>query len=302
MAASTARIASAPISWGVSEVPEWGHQLAPERVLREMSELGYTATEIGPDGFLPDEPAEKAARLAEFGLTALGSFVPVVLHDADNDPAPRIRRELEAYAAVGADTLILCAVTGQDGYDEPRPVLTEAQWSTLFSNLDLLTELAAEVGVTTALHPHVGSVVESAEEVDRVLNGSRIPFCFDTGHLMIGGTDPVAFAQQHADRIAHTHLKDVSVKQMLRVKNGEISYYQGSIDGLYTPLGQGDVDIRTIVHALLESGYTGWFVTEQDKVLIGGEPAEGEGPIEDARESIEYLNGTIAEFLAAQSA
>ena len=68
MAASTARIASAPISWGVSEVPEWGHQLAPERVLREMAELGYTATEIGPDGFLPDEPAEKAARLAEFGL------------------------------------------------------------------------------------------------------------------------------------------------------------------------------------------------------------------------------------------
>ncbi|KGJ72594.1 inosose dehydratase [Cryobacterium roopkundense] len=289
----SAKIATAPISWGVSEVPGWGVQLPPERVLSEMAELGFTATEIGADGFLPEAPADKAATLREYGLEAIGSFVPVVMHRADVDPLPRLERELEAYAAAGGDVLVVCAVTGLRGYDATREVLTDGEWTTLFGNLDRITRVASAQGVRAALHPHVGTVVETADDVTRVLEGSTIPFCFDTGHLMIGGTDPVAFAAAHADRIAHTHLKDVSLEWMHKVKNGEISYYDACIAGLYTPVGQGDVDVRAIVTSLVESGYNGWIVLEQDKI-VQEYPELGEGPIEDARASVNYLRGILS--------
>ncbi|MCC2031546.1 sugar phosphate isomerase/epimerase family protein [Microbacterium allomyrinae] len=293
---SVPKIAGAPISWGISEVPDWGYQFTPERVLGEMRELGYTATELGPDGFLPPEPAAKATELAKFGLSAIGSFVPVVLHDADSDPLPRLARELDDYEAAGADVLVVAAVTGQDGYDVQREELTEQQWATLFQNLDAIRELAASRGVTAALHPHVGTVVETASDVQRVVDGSSALFCFDTGHLMIGGTDPVAFARDNADRIAHTHLKDVSLAGMHRVKDGEISYFDAIVaDSLYRPLGQGDVDVKAIVKSLVDSGYTGWFVLEQDKVVFD-EPGAGKGPIEDARASVTFLRAVLDEL------
>ncbi|NQX16866.1 sugar phosphate isomerase/epimerase [Rathayibacter sp. VKM Ac-2857] len=294
----TVKIATAPISWGVSEVAGWGVQLPPERVLAEMAELGFTATEIGADGFLPEAPADKAATLREYGMQAIGSFVPVVMHRADVDPLPRLERELLAYAAAGGDVLVVCAVTGLEGYDVTREPLTDAEWDVLFGNLDRITATAAAQGVRAALHPHVGTVVETADDVTRVLEGSTIPFCFDTGHLMIGGTDPVAFAADHADRIAHTHLKDVSLAWMQKVKNGEISYYDACIEGLYTPVGQGDVDVRAIVTSLVESGYDGWLVLEQDKI-VQETPAPGEGPLEDARASVTFLRSLLAEVGAA---
>ncbi|MGO3885388.1 MAG: sugar phosphate isomerase/epimerase family protein [Mycetocola sp.] len=293
MSPNTARIASAPISWGVSEVPGWGVQLSPERVLSEMASLGFDATEFGPDGFLPDAPAEKAATLAAHGLSAVGSFVPLVLHRAEVDPLPRVQQEIEAYAAAGAHTLVLCAVTGEDGYNDTRAALSPEQWDTLFSNLNTISALAAQSGVTAVLHPHVGSVIETAADVTAVVNGSTIPFCFDTGHLMIGGTDPVEFAVTHAARIAHTHLKDVSLARMEQVRSGELSYYDACVQGLYTPLGQGDINISAIVTSLIGAGYTGWFVLEQD-TIVGTEPAQGEGPISDARASVTYLRDLIS--------
>lgn len=295
---SDPRIAGAPISWGISEVPDWGVQLPVDRVLEEMRELGYLATEIGPDGFLPPAPADKAKVLQAHGLAAVGSFVPLVLHTSDVDPLPRVQRELRDYAAVGADVLVVAAVTGHDGYDVTRASLTADEWDTLFGNLDRITDAATSAGVTATLHPHVGTVVETAEDVERVLNGSKILFCFDTGHLMIGGTDPVAFAAAHADRVAHVHLKDVAVAGMQRVKSGEVSYFNAIVaDELYRPLGQGDVDVRAIIASLVGAGYDGWFILEQDKV-VQAQPGPGEGPVRDARESVRFLNSVLAELKA----
>ncbi|WP_232531933.1 sugar phosphate isomerase/epimerase family protein [Microbacterium halophytorum] len=260
-----------------------------------MRALGYTASELGAEGFLPPLPEQKAATLAEYGMTAVGSFVPEVLHDAGHDPLPRIERELDDYAASGAEVLIVAAVTGQRGYDAKRPELDQRQWDTLFRNLDVIRERAAARGVTATLHPHVGTVVETASDVQKVIDGSSALFCFDTGHLMIGGTDPVAFAAEHASRIACTHLKDVSLEGMNRVKNGEISYFDAIVaDILYRPLGQGDVDVRAIVNSLVDSGYTGWLILEQDKVVLE-EPTADSGPIEDARASLAYLRAVLAE-------
>ena len=209
MTTSADNIAGAPISWGICEVPGWGYQLAPERVLDEMTQIGLAATEFGPDGFLPADPAAMAALLASRHLAAVGGFTPVVLHEPSHDPAPGIERLLDSYHATRAGVLVLSAAIGRDGYDT-RPDLDEAGWQTLLANLDRLTALAAERGVRAVLHPHVGTMVERGDEVQRVLEGSAISLCLDTGHLLIGGTDPAELTRQAPDRIAHTHFKDVN--------------------------------------------------------------------------------------------
>jgi inosose dehydratase len=118
------RIAGAPISWGVCEVPGWGHQLDAERVLAEMRQVGLTATELGPDGFLPAQPDAMTRVLDHHGLRAIGGFTPLLLHVASHDPVPEVERLLQGYDATGAEVLVLSAVTGAAGYDT-RPVLDD---------------------------------------------------------------------------------------------------------------------------------------------------------------------------------
>lgn len=280
-------VAGAPISWGVCEVPGWGYQLAVDRVLAEMREVGLAATEFGPDGFLPDASADKAAVLAAHGLHAVGGFVPVVLHDPGHDPSREIDRALDGFVAAGATVLVLAAATGADGYDA-RPAIDALGWRTLLSNLDALAARAAARGITAALHPHVGTVVERTGEVRRVLDGCDIPLCLDTGHLLVGGTDPAALAREAAGRIAHVHLKDVDAGWAARVRAGAASYTDAVRAGMYRPLGQGGVDIAAIVAALAGAGYPGWYVLEQDTVL-DAEPPPGRGPVDDVRASLDYL-------------
>lgn len=265
------RIAGAPISWGVCEVPGWGPQLPVGTVLGAMAEIGLKATELGPDGFLPGDPDAMSSVLGSHGLHAVAQFVPLVLHDPEHDPIPELQRALVGILAGGARIAVLAAATGADGYDA-RPDLDERGLRTLVANLDRASEVSARAGVVAALHPHVGTMVERSEEVDQVLAGSSIGLCLDTGHLLIGGADPVALAQQHPGRISHVHLKDVAAGVVQRVRTGEITYYEGVLAGMYTPLGEGDLDLPAIVAALEGAGYTGWYVLEQDVVVEGDEP------------------------------
>jgi len=280
------KIAGAPISWGVCEVPGWGYQLEPGRVLAKMQQVGLAATEFGPDGFLPADPARMAEFLAAHHLTAVGGFTPVVLHEPGHDPAPEIERLLDGYDAAHAGVLVLSAATGHDGYDT-RPDLDEAGWNTLLANLDRLTGLAAARGVRAVLHPHVGTMIERGDEVQRVLEGSAISLCLDTGHLLIGGTDPAELTRQAPERVAHTHFKDVNDQVAAQVRSGRLTYTEGVRRGMYRPLGRGDVDFAAIVSHLRGRDYDGWYVLEQDTILT--EAPRGEGPVAEVRESAGYL-------------
>lgn len=286
------RIAGAPISWGVCEVPGWGHQMAPERVLREMADLGLAATEFGPDGFLPADPQQAVDLLAAHGMRAVGGFVPAVMFDRSHDPLPDVERALAHFRAANATSLVLAAASGTEGYDA-RPVLDETQWEVLLANLDRIRDVAGEQGIEATLHPHVGTMVENAEEVDRVLTGSTIGLTLDTGHLLVGGADPVAITRAATDRIRHTHLKDVRAHVAERVRAGELTYTDGVRQGLYVPLGQGDVDVAAIVRTLENAGYQGWYVMEQDAILEA-EPQAVAGPVADVRTGLEFLTGVTA--------
>ncbi len=284
------RIAGAPISWGVCEVPGWGHQLPSARVLTEMRAVGLAATELGPDGFLPAEPGATAEVLSRHDLQAIGGFTPLLLHVAGHDPVPEVQAVLQAYAATGSEVLVLSAVTGRDGYDA-RPALDDDGWRTLLTNLDRLAAVAIDHGVRAVLHPHVGTMVENGPEVQRVLDGSSISLCLDTGHLLIGGTDPAELARQVPHRIAHTHVKDVDVGLAQQVQSGRRTYTEAVREGMYRPVGRGDVDFGAIVGHLRGHGYDGWYVLEQDTILT--EEPRGEGPVADVRTSVENLRDLL---------
>jgi inosose dehydratase len=287
------KVAGAPISWGVCEVSGWGYQLGPDRVLKEMREVGLLATELGPEGFLPSEPAAMAGVLSEHGLQAVGGFTPLLLHVSGHDALPEVDRILDGYVASGAQVLVLSAVTGSAGYDT-RPQLDEAGWKRLLSNLDRVARLAIDRGVRAVLHPHVGTMIETGDEVQQVLDGSSISLCLDTGHLLIGGTDPVELARQAPERIAHLHLKDVDSTVAARARSGQLTYSEAVKQGMYRPLGQGDVDVPAIVGHVRAHGYSGWYTLEQDTILT--EEPKDEGPVADVRTSAEYLRTVLGQL------
>jgi inosose dehydratase len=285
------RVAGAPISWGVCEVPDWGFQLDADTVLTQMRDLGLAATEFGPDGFLEHSPRARAAQLSAYGLRAVGGFLPVLLHDPGHDPLPEVDGFIDACLATGAGVVVLAAFTGVEGYDA-RPVLDDEGWATLLGHLDSITDRAAARGVVAALHPHVGTMVETGPETERVLAGSRVGLCVDTGHLLAGGVDPVAITAAHPDRVVHVHLKDVDAAAAARVRAGETTFGEAVREGMFRPLGGGDVDIAGMVRTLEGAGYEGWYVLEQD-VMLAGRPA-GEGPVADVRASLAYLTEVTA--------
>jgi len=251
-----------------------------------MTALGITATEFGPAGFLPEEATARAEVLQRHNLQAIGGFFPIILHDAAKDPLKAVSAELDAYQAAGASIMVLAAETGVAGYDQ-RHELDADGWHLFGRNLDTIVKAAADQGIQAVVHPHVGTMIETTSDVNRVLNDTAANLCLDTGHLLIGGTDPGQLARDYASRIGHTHLKDVRRAVAARVQNGEISYTDGVKTGMYVPLGQGDVGIAGIVRNLLEAGYGGWFTMEQDTILET-EPA-GEGPVRDVRQSVAFL-------------
>ncbi len=279
-----ARVAGAPISWGVCEAPDWGHEIAADRVLSEMRELGLSATELGPTGYLGDDPDQVRDRLARYEMRLIGGFLPVPMHveGLDLDEAERAIRTL---AAAGSDVVVLAARSIDGSYDR-KVALDDAEWTTLLDNLKRLQGLVRDSGMTPTLHPHVGTAIEDRAAVLRLLESSDIALCLDTGHLVIGGTDPLELVRAAADRIAHVHLKDVRLSVASTVR--DTSYIDAVRRGLYAPLGDGDLDIAGMVDALESTGYNGWYVLEQDAALPG-EPTPGDGPVRDVARSIAFL-------------
>ncbi len=290
-----ARVAGAPVSWGVIEVPDWGYQMPAGRVLREAASLGLVAMEAGPEEFLPDDPDEVSEVLRRWGLGLVGGFVPAVLHDpgVQDDQLAFVERRAEFFAAAGADVVVLAASTGSEDYGEVFEVKEES-WRTLFGSLDAVEDICARHGVVASLHQHYGTVIERDDQLERFLEGSEMGLCLDTGHLAIGGSDPVEIAKLAAGRINHVHLKDVDYELAARLARRELDFKEAARKGAFRPLGEGDVNIGELLDVLEEARYSGWYVLEQDAVVEDG-PKDGEGPVLDVGKSLafveERLNG-----------
>jgi len=291
------RVASAPISWGICEVPGWGAMLPQKRVLAEMSGLGFTATELGAAGFLPEDPYELKDVLSEFGMTLIGGFTPVVVHDPSARKATieSATATAKLFQQAGATKFVSCPVMDMD-WSNPRP-LTSDEKKHMTEMLGVIDDICGEHGLDQVLHPHVQTVVETKDDISRVLDSCDVTFCLDTGHMAFGGQDPVEFAKMAMDRVGHVHLKDIRLDMVAPVLRREVSLMAATQAGVFTPLGQGDVDILGVVQTLEAAGYRGGYVIEQDTAITGGFPDDGEGPVEQVSESLKYLTDVVAPTL-----
>jgi inosose dehydratase len=282
------RLAAAPISWGVCEVPGWGRQLPPERVLAEMASIGIAATELGPIGYLPLDPDRLREALDRHGLRLVAAFVPLVLHERSLEQARGSVEEVaDTVAAAGGEVLSVVPVMDA-GWSDPAP-LDDVQWRRLVDHLAEIDELVTEKGLSLAVHPHAGTLIQRAADVERLLADSDARWCLDTGHLAIGGMEAAEFVREHGDRIVHVHLKDVDRDLAAQVGSGALSLLEGTRRGLFLPLGRGDAAIGEVVGLLDRHGYERWLVLEQDTTITGQEPPVGRGPVLEVQASIEYL-------------
>jgi inosose dehydratase len=282
------RLVGAPISWGVCEVPGWGETLDPETVLSEMTSLGLRGTELGPVGYLPEDPRELRGRLARHGLRAIAAFVPVVFDPGLGSGAERFAlRAADSLAAAGGEVLVVAAIS--DPAWSPAPASTARRMQALAAGLERLAPLVAERGLRMAVHPHVGSLIERAAVIERLLGMADVEWCLDTGHLLIGGVDPFGFSREHAARVAHVHLKDVDAGLAAEVAAGRLTLLEATRRGLFRPLGDGDAEIAEVLTELELSGYDGWLTLEQDTMIDPAAGAAAARPIDDVARSIAFV-------------
>jgi inosose dehydratase len=296
-------LAAAPVTWGVWERTVDRGDLVPRAtLLGAVRSLGFTAIELGPPGYLGPDAAGVRASLEPHGLELVGAFVPLHLADdaafgADVDELERTLEVLASYA--GAVALLAdagaperFAAAGQPP-ELRRTALAGSAFDAAARRLAAAAERCRVAGVPAALHPEVGSYIEAPDEIAAFLEAidpGVLALCLDTGHMLIGGGDPVALAREWAGRIAHVHLKDVSRELLERVRAGELDVERAWEDGLFCGFGDGIVDLRGVLEAL--DGYDGWLVVEQDRIAVRA--GDVEAVREAERRNLEYLGARVA--------
>jgi inosose dehydratase len=292
------KVANAPCSWGILEFDLEGQAAGYIQVLDEMQATGYKGTELGDWGFMPTDPEELGRDLAARGLTLLGAFVPVALNDAaEHDDGVTVAvRTARLLAAVAGDTpfIVLADDNGTDairtknaGRIQPVYGLSEAHWQTFASGAEKVARTVKEAtGLRTVFHHHCAGYVETPAEVEKLLSltdPNLLGLCFDTGHYRFGGGDPVAGLKRYADRIWHVHFKDCQPDVAAQSRREGWDYFQSVKHGVFSELGQGDVDFTAVLSALQAQEYDGWIVVEQDVLPGMGNPKES------AQRNREYL-------------
>ncbi|AUM73754.1 sugar phosphate isomerase/epimerase family protein [Paracoccus jeotgali] len=288
------RIGNAPCSWGVEFAsdprnPDW------RQVLKECAEAGYKGIELGPVGFMPEDPAILGDALAENGLELIGGVVFRPYHDPDAwaDVLDATHRTARALKAHGAQHLVLidsisprrAPTAGRDGEAEQ---MEKPEWQAYRDRIAESARIGAEeYGLTVGIHAHAAGFMDFEPELERLLDEvdeSILKICFDTGHHSYAGYDPVAFMKRHIDRISYMHFKDIDSAVKAAAIENRTGFYDACGQGIFCKLGQGDVDFPAVRQVLLDAGYQGWCTVEQDC-----DPTLDVTPMEDSRDNREYL-------------
>jgi inosose dehydratase len=291
------KIANAPCSWGVLEFELEGKAAGFSQVLDEIQETGYRGTELGDWGFMPTDSEALALELRNRNLEMLAAFVPVDLSDpqahvAGVEVAVRTARLLASvadgpYIVLADDNGKQPIRTQNAGRILPEHGLTDEQWKIFASGAQrIASEVHDRTGVRTVFHQHCGGFVETPAEIEKLLtltDPDIFGLCFDTGHYMFGGGDPVAGLQKLADRVWHVHFKDCHPEIANHSLAKRWDYFESVRNGIFCELGQGAVDFQALKTVLEEQSYDGWIVVEQDVLPGMGSPKES------AQRNREYL-------------
>ena len=281
------KIANAPCSWGALEFELEGKSLGYQQVLSEMVETGYAGTELGDWGFMPSNPEELNKVLNEKKLQLLGAFVPVALAKDDAHDAGVLQALKTAglmfHAGYKNAFIVLADENGSveertknAGRITPEMGLNENQWKTFAEGAERVAHAVKDkYGMRTVFHHHCAGYVETPDEVSKLMeltNPELLGLCLDMGHYAFGGGNPVEALKKYYDRIWHVHFKDFDPKVGRAAKENNFDYFKSVEEGVFCELGNGNVDFESIVAILIEKGYDGWIVVEQDVLPGMGSP------------------------------
>ncbi len=290
----TIRIGNAPCSWGVEFAddprnPTW------QQVLQDCADAGYKGIELGPVGFMPEDPAVLGPALAKHDLELIGGVVFRAFHDATlwDDVLDATHRTCRALTAHGAQHLVLIDSISERraptaGRAAEAEQMDRAEWTAFRDRIATAARIGAEeYGLTVGIHAHAAGFMDFEPELERLLDEvdeNILKICFDTGHHSYAGFDPVAFMKKYISRISYMHFKDIDPAVKADVIAKRTGFYDACGQGIFCNLGQGDVDFAAVRQVLLDHGFTGWCTVEQDC-----DPTLDVSPIDDAKANRSYL-------------
>jgi len=285
----TVRIGTNPIAWSNDDLPELGGDIPLETCLVEARQAGFTGIELGRK--FPSDPAALQAVLGRHGLSLVSGWYGAALrHRSVEAEIEAMRPHLDRLHACGCGVMVFAETsdTVQRRRDVPvadRPVMPADEWPVFGERLGQLGDWMAGQGVRMAFHPHMGTVVETAAEIDRLLSGTpdSVGLLFDTGHLAFACENPVAVARRWAHRINHVHAKDVRPDVMAQALRERWSFLDAVVAGVYTVPGDGCLDFTAALRPVVEAGYAGWLVVEAEQ-----DPAKAH-PLTYAQAGYAYL-------------
>jgi inosose dehydratase len=278
-------IGNAPVSWGVFEVESGGAQLPWPTVLDEIAAAGYEGTELGPYGYLPTEPARLADEVERRNLRLASAFHPIAPLGDPMEELAKAATVAATLAELGCGAIVLaCAQTPDraavSGRVRPEDALAGEGWRRFVDVVRRAAEAGAERGLRAYFHHHAATYVETPDEVARLLDdvpADALGLCLDTGHYAYGGGDPMAAVRGYGDRIGYLHLKDLRRERLGEARRRGLSFMEAVREGVFCELGRGDADVGSVVRALVDGGYAGWCIVEQDRVVDGSTPPEEPG-------------------------
>ncbi len=293
------RLAINPLTWTNDDMPELGAETPLETCLAEAKQAGFAGVELGNK--FPREAATLGPILARHGLALASGWYGSRLLERDVDAEMEAAApHLALLSAMGCTACVFAEVSGavHGARTTPlshRPVLSDADWAVLAPRMTEMARRMAARGLRLAYHHHLGTVVETAQEIDRLMasTGPEFTLLLDTGHLTAAGGDPVAMARRHAGRIAHVHCKDVRRDVLARAKAADLPFLEAVLEGMFTVPGDGMVDFAAVLGALAEGRYQGWLVVEAEQ-----DPAKAH-PLTYARMGHDHLAGLVARTFAA---
>jgi inosose dehydratase len=300
---SRPRVGNAPVSWAVYEA----HLPNPPyaSVLDAIAASGYEGTELGPYGYLPTDKDALERELDARNLTLGSSFVPVSLEDpaATDAVIAHCLKVASLLAQFGVKELIVAddegpmrqANAGRIPRDGSKG-WTAAEWKNAIATLESIAKRVMDQhGLNVVVHHHAGTYIETPEEVDRLLEGTKpelVNLLLDTGHYVYGGGDPVDLAKRRGDRIRYVHLKDADKAQLANVRSTDIPMQDAWKRGIFCALGEGVVDFKGVAAELAKRNYDGWMIVEQD--IVPDENGKfNPDPTESARKSRKYVKEAL---------
>lgn len=278
------RVGNAPLSYGAFEmtVGVFPNVPGPDALLAELAAAGYEGTELGPPGYL-GEGGELRARIERTGLALTGGWCPIRFSEPEHweQDLGELARTLDLFDAAGArDAYPVFGDGGSAarranpgrGKDDPSLCLDERGWRRFADGVRRAESLARERGFEPTFHAHTATFVECPAEIDRLLELCDLGLLLDTGHLLVGGSDPVRALRDWGPRVNYVHLKDARLAVVEQVVAEGADMLEAWRRGIFCELGAGDVDLDAFFAALRESGYDGWLVVEQDRIPRDDEP------------------------------